>query len=223
MHRIFGYSSGASKPAAAPAPSLEDASVSLEKRIVFIEEKIRKLETEILKCKDQMAKMRPGPAQTAIKKRALQTLKQKKMYENQRDQMMNQQFTLEQTAFTTHSLKDTFVQVEALKSAKQALDSQIKSFNIDSVEDLQDDLQDLFDSTSQIQDVLSRQYDSPDGLDDADLEAELMNLEAELIEDEADDLPSYLLNASAPTHDPSASRPAVASPYATIHSPLRDQ
>lgn len=170
-----------------------------------------------------MSKLRPGPAQNAVKKRALQTLKQKKMYENQRDQMLQQQFTLEQTSFTANSLKDTYVQVEALKSAKATLDTQIKSFNVDSVEDLQDDLQDLFDSTSQIQDVLARQYDSPDGMDDADLEAELMSLESEFIEEEADDLPSYLLNTSAPTHDPSVRATALSSPYATTKAPLRDQ
>lgn len=167
--------------------------------------------------------MRPGAAQNAIKKRALQALKQKKLYENQRDQMMNQQFTLEQTSFTANSLKDTYAQVEALKSAKMTLDSQIKSFNVDSVADLQDDLQDLFDSTSEIQDVLARQYDSPDGLDEADLEAELMGLEAELIEDEADDLPSYLLSPAAPTHE---IRNGPSSIYATnskAQSPLRDQ
>lgn len=169
--------------------------------------------------------MKPGAAQNAIKKRALQALKQKKMYENQRDQMLQQQFTLEQTSFTANTLKDTFVQVEALKSAKAALDTQIKSFNVDSVADLQDDLQDLFDTTSEIQDVLARQYDTPEGMDDADLEAELLNLEAEMIEEEGDsELPSYLLQASAPTHDPSASRANPQSIYATnkANSPLRD-
>lgn len=162
-----------------------------------------------------MGKLRPGPAQNALKKRALQSLKQKKLYENQRDQLMQQQWALEQTSFTTHALKDTFAQVEALKGAKATLDSQIKSFNVDSVEDLQDDLQDLFDTSSQIQDVLSRQYDAPDGLDDADLEAELMSLESELIEEEADDLPSYLLAPSAPTHDPNPVRANPQSIFST--------
>lgn len=171
-----------------------------------------------------MSKMRAGPAQEAVKRRALQSLKQKKMYENQRDQMMQQQFTLEQTSFTANSLKDTYVQVEALKSAKATLDSQIKAFNVDSVADLQDDLQDLFESTSEIQDILARQYDTPDGMDDADLEAELMGLEAELIQDEADDLPSYLLSPAAPTHDPSLSRNPPSQIFSTniSPSPVRD-
>jgi len=195
----------------------------LEKRIAFIEEKIRKLEAETLKYKEQMTKLRPGAAQNAIKKRALQALKQKKMYENQRDQMMQQQFTLEQTSFTSNTLKDTYAQLEALKSAKATLDSQVKSFNIDSVADLQDDLQDLFDSTSQIQDVLARQYDTPDGMDDADLEAELMSLESEIIEEETDDLPSYLLSAPVPTHDPNATKTSASSIYSTVKSPLKDQ
>lgn len=170
-----------------------------------------------------MSKLRPGAAQNAVKKRALQTLKQKKMYENQRDQMLQQQFNLEQTSFTANTLKDTFAQVEALKSAKATLDGQVKSFNIDSVADLQDDLQDLFDSTTQIQDALARQYDTPEGMEDADLEAELMSLESELIEEEADDLPSYLLSAPVPSHDPNSGKVPASSIYSTIKSPLKDQ
>ena len=61
-----------------------------------MEVKIRKLDAELIKYKDQMAKMREGGAKNAVKQKALRILKQKKMYEAQRDQLMNQSFNMEQ-------------------------------------------------------------------------------------------------------------------------------
>jgi hypothetical protein len=36
---------------------------------------------------------------------------------------------------------------------------------------LQDDLQDMMDESNEVQELLSRSYATPDGIDDADLEA----------------------------------------------------
>lgn len=58
-----------------------------------------------------MKKMREGPAKNAIKQRALNILKQRKMYENQREQLMQQSFNMEQTNMATQTLKDTQVTV----------------------------------------------------------------------------------------------------------------
>lgn len=48
-----------------------------------------------------------GPTAAGIKRRAMETLKRKKMYEQQRDQMAAQQFNIEQTSFAIDSIKDT--------------------------------------------------------------------------------------------------------------------
>ena len=62
-----------------------------------------------MKYKDQMQKMRDGPAkvssflrrtiqkQNSIKMKAMNILKQKKQYENQRDQLSKQSFNMEQS------------------------------------------------------------------------------------------------------------------------------
>lgn len=42
-----------------------------------------------------------------------QVLKQKKLYEGQREQLYNQQFNLEQTKFTVDNIKDTVTTVQA--------------------------------------------------------------------------------------------------------------
>ena len=56
-----------------------------------------------------MNKMRPGPGQNAIKQKALRILKQKKLYEGQRDQLMQQSFNLEQANMAKETLENTVV------------------------------------------------------------------------------------------------------------------
>ncbi len=46
-----------------------------------LDAKIKKLDDELVRYREQMKKMRPGPAQNAIKQRAMRVLKQKKMYD----------------------------------------------------------------------------------------------------------------------------------------------
>lgn len=44
-----------------------------------MEEKIKKLDIELNRYKEQIKKTRPGPAQEAVKARAMRVLKQKRM------------------------------------------------------------------------------------------------------------------------------------------------
>jgi charged multivesicular body protein 5 len=58
-----------------------------------------------------MAKMREGPAKNAVKQKALRVLKQKKLYESQRDQLMQQNFNMDQAIFASESLRDAALTV----------------------------------------------------------------------------------------------------------------
>jgi hypothetical protein len=51
----------------------------INKRGDVTDEKIKKLDAELLLFKEYINKTRPGPAQDALKARALRVLKQKKM------------------------------------------------------------------------------------------------------------------------------------------------
>mmetsp|Transcript_241 Transcript_241/g.886 ORF Transcript_241/g.886 Transcript_241/m.886 type:complete len:198 (-) Transcript_241:482-1075(-) len=124
----------------------------------------------------QMKKMRPGPAKTSVQKRALAILKQKKMYEKQKEATMNQQFNVDQIMFAQDSLKETVSTVSAMKDANKALKKQFKQINISKVEDLQDDMSDLLEQAEEVQNALSRSY-ATDDIDEADLEAELAMME----------------------------------------------
>lgn len=53
--------------------------VQINKRGDTVDEKIKKLDGELFRYREQIKKTRPGPAQEAIKARAMRILKQKKM------------------------------------------------------------------------------------------------------------------------------------------------
>jgi len=171
MNRLFGQA----KPAA-PKPTLQDASASMEKRGDTLDTKIQKLDKELARYTDQMKKMKPGPAKQAVQKRALAILKQKKMYEGQKEKTMNQQFNMEQIMFAQEGLKETADTVSAMKDANKALKKQFKAINISQVEDLQDDMEDLLEQAEEVQSALGRSYNTDD-IDEADLEAELAAME----------------------------------------------
>merc|ERR1719272_2269458 len=109
--------------------------------------------------------MKPGPARQQEQKRAMEILKQKKMYENQREQTRNQQFNMDQVMFAQESLAETANTVGAMKDA-------IKAIDINQVEDMQDDMSDLLEQAEEIQSAMGRSYNTGD-IDEADLEAEL--------------------------------------------------
>ena len=83
--------------------------------------------------RSQLKKAR-GPAATQIKKRALQTLQRKRMYEQQRDQLAGQAFNVEQTAFAIDSIKDTQDTMAAMKAAHVTMKKEAKKLNIDEIE-----------------------------------------------------------------------------------------
>ncbi|KAH0878532.1 hypothetical protein HID58_065926 [Brassica napus] len=71
-----------------------------------VEDKIKKLDVELCKYIEQIQKTRSGPVQQALKARTMRLLKQKKMYEGQRDMLYNQTFNLDQVSFAAEGLKD---------------------------------------------------------------------------------------------------------------------
>lgn len=54
-------------------------SSQINKRGETVDEKIKKLDAELGRYKEQIKRIRPGPAQEAVKARAMRVLKQKRM------------------------------------------------------------------------------------------------------------------------------------------------
>ncbi|KAK1922564.1 Snf7 family [Papiliotrema laurentii] len=191
MNRIFG--TGKAKP----KPSLTDAISSTDTRIGSVEVKIKKLDAELGAFKAQMAKLRDGPGKNAIQQRALRTLKQKRMYENQLMQLQQQTWNMEQAAMTTENLKNTMATVDAMKVANKEMKRQYKGIDIDKIESIHYDMEDLIEQANEIQESLGRSYGVPDEVDEADLQAELdaLGLDDEPIGE--GEMPSYLNDATA--------------------------
>ena len=107
----------------------------MEKRGDTLDTKIQKLDKELARYTDQLKKMKPGPAKQAVQKRAMTILKQKKMYEGQKEKTVQQQFNMDQIMFAQEGLKETADTVVAMKDANKALKKQFKAININQVRD----------------------------------------------------------------------------------------
>ncbi|KPP65008.1 charged multivesicular body protein 5-like [Scleropages formosus] len=79
----------------------------VDSRVESVDKKIARLDAELVKYKDQMKKMREGPSKNMVKQKAMRVLKQKRMYEGQRDNLAQQSFNMEQANYTIQTLKDT--------------------------------------------------------------------------------------------------------------------
>ena len=117
--------------------------------------------------------MRDGPGKNAIKQKALKVLQQRKMYEGQRDQLQQQSWNMEQAGMMQDNLKNTMTTVDAMKTTTKELRKQYGKVNIDKIEKLQDEMADLMDMGNEIQESISRSYDIPEDVDEAELDAEL--------------------------------------------------
>ncbi|CAM6095154.1 unnamed protein product [Calypogeia fissa] len=188
MRRVFGV-----KKEAPPTLSVEEATERINKRGDNIDEKIKKLDVELVKYREQIKRTRPGPAQEAVKARAMRILKQKKMFEGQRDQIYNQTFTLEQVSFATEGIKDAQQTMSAMKAANKELKGTMKTLKIDDIDKMQDEMMDLVDYSSEIQESLGRSYSIPDDIDEEELLGELSALEEDMgSETVSDGVPTYL-------------------------------
>lgn len=191
MRRVFGK-----KKAEAPAPSIQDASDGIGGRIGGMDQKIAGLESELRGYKDKMKTTRTPAAKKQLQKRAMEVLKRKRMYEQQRDAMAGQQFNLDQAAFGIESAKASVTTVAAMKAANKELKHTIKNeLNIDDVDGLADDMAELMDDFNEINEALGQNFATPDDIDEADLDAELEMLgdELEAESEVADATPSYLM------------------------------
>ncbi|XP_063229936.1 charged multivesicular body protein 5 [Bacillus rossius redtenbacheri] len=200
MNRLFGRG----KPKE-PPPPITDCIASVDSRADSIEKKIARLDAELKKHKDQLKKMREGPAKNAVKQKALRLLKQRKMYEQQSDNLRQQAFNMEQANYAHQTLKDTHSTVEAMRSGVKEMQKEFKKINIDEIDDIQDNMADMLEQADEVQDALGRSYGTTD-IDEDDLEAELDALGDEMAEQLDDD--SYLDDVvrapSAPDKEPGA-------------------
>lgn len=101
------------------------------------------MEKELKGYKDKIKKSKSPAAKKLLQKRAMEVLKRKRMYEQQRDQVAGQQFNIDQAAFQMESAKATIGTVAALKASSTEMKRTMKKdLDIDEVDDIADDMAD---------------------------------------------------------------------------------
>lgn len=152
----------------------------MDTRIESIDVKLAKLNAELSTYQQRLGRMRDGPGKNAIKQKAIKILQQRKMYESQKDQLQQQSWNMEQAGMMTDNLKNTMATVDAMKTTQKELKKQYGKINIDKIDKMQDEMADLMDMGNDIQESISRSYDVPEDVDEAELDAELEALGEEV-------------------------------------------
>ncbi|RKF63051.1 Charged multivesicular body protein 5 [Erysiphe neolycopersici] len=206
MNRLFGV-----KGAATPKPTLDSAITNVDERVSSIDVKLAAINAELTGYQTKLSKMRDGPGKTAIKQKALKVLQRRKMYEGQRDQLQQQSWNMEQAGMMQENLKNVMVTVDAMKQTNKSLKQQYGKINLDKIEQMQNEMADLMDLGNEIQESISRSYDIPDDVDEAELDAELEALEEEVEFENlgaqntpsfmVDEVPEFIDEAAPVNHD----------------------
>jgi hypothetical protein len=171
---------------------MDSRSTVLRKRVEECDKELAQLKTQILNSR--------GNSQTLAKQKAMAVMKRRKMYSNQLEMLLGQQFNVEQVAFNQASVQDTINTVSAMKQAYTVQKAQMKQIKIGDVDKLMDDLHEQYLDMEEVNEIMSRNY-GVDDIDEGELEDELNALDVEMLEDnlgrESLEVPSYLPSAPA--------------------------
>jgi hypothetical protein len=76
-----------------------------------VDVKLAKVNAELSTYQQKLSKMRDGPGKNAIKQKALKVLQQRKLYENQKAQLQQQSWNMEQAGMMQDNLKNVMTTV----------------------------------------------------------------------------------------------------------------
>ena len=173
-------------------------SPQVDDRIKSIDIKLAALNAELAVYQKKLNANRSGLGQQAIKQKALKVLQQRKMYEAQRDQLWQQSWNMEQAGMMQDNLKNTMITVDAMKTTTKELKKQYGKVNIDNIEKMQDELADIMELGNEMQESISRSYDIPEDVDEAELQEELDALAENEELGEASGVPAFMMEESGP-------------------------
>lgn len=163
----------AAKPAAARPSSAIESIGAMEKTQNLLTKRRDLLEK---RCdgftKTARAKMKKGD-----KKGALFALKQKKMYDKQVQNLDNQLLTLEQQKVALENANISATVVNTMAAGTTAMRNIQATMDVDSVNDMRDDLEEQMDMTNEINDAIGQPLG--EAMDEDELLGELDDLVAE--------------------------------------------
>lgn len=205
-------------PQAAPAPraptqTVDQAVHNATMRQGHLEARMRKCEADIEGLKKDLARTRAGTAQhNMYKRRILAAMRERKRIDQQIGSSFAQQANLTAVQDAQYQLTEAKETGAMLEEQNRVMQRQMKEVNVDRIADVQDDMREHLLDNQEIQETLGADY-GVDGIDDAELEAELEGLGEEMGFQEtvgAEATPSYLM-PQGPSATPSYLAPAAGS------------
>jgi len=114
------------------------------------------------------------------RQRAMQAMKMKKMYEQQREQIIGTQFNIDSMSIIQENAEVTIMSVEAVREGQKNLKASYDRMGgIDGVDRLMDDIADFQDEANEINNMMATSFAVPEGFDEADFENEFAAMEEE--------------------------------------------
>ena len=141
------------------------------------------------KCEDQRA-LALKYSKAKDKRRAMQCLKTKKLYDKELEQLRATSFALEMQMQMLESSVTTIGAMEAMRAGRDAQQAQLKAIGgAAGVEDTVDAAREAMEDQEEIGNMLAQGFDGGmDVMDDMDLQAELAGLEEEELDEQLADL-----------------------------------
>jgi len=184
MNRIFGSKK---KPEPQPEPTkkkeeeekpqpidLTEQSKKLEARIQELNGIIAGIDKDLQEFYPKLKKAK-GTQQSYLKQRVLMLMKKRKMYQQQVDNLLSQQFSVDQVAFTKEQIQHTIETTNALREAVKMQKEAMEKIDLDQLEDLRDEMDEMIWESKEINELLNRDYTVD--VDEDELDAELKELD----------------------------------------------
>ena len=197
----------------AAEPSLEEARRRAMQRVAEFEQKIALSTNQLRTLRDQITISANDTArQKMLRTRATATLRQRALYEGQRDRAEGQARNLEQQQCSITSLEDTRLAAEAMRGAHASMERHVasSSLSLDTVTETMYSMQGLMSDQAELENVLAEPFgganSSSQELDDAALDAELDALTPLVVETPVIEYPSTPVSAPQPQVRPTHTR-----------------
>lgn len=157
-------------------PTLADANAKIVTQINILEKRIAQTDAE---AKRWVAKSGTDPS---AKTYAMQLLKQKKMYEQQRDRLLGTHFNIDTAQFQEEQAEVTLMAARAMQQGHLRMQQQADMLPVEELERMADDMQELTHGLREASDVLARSG-AMDGQPLEDLDAEWESLQQEVMQE----------------------------------------
>ncbi|KAJ2511199.1 ESCRT-III subunit protein snf7 [Coemansia sp. RSA 1939] len=187
MKLFFGTTKAQSTP--------KDAIISLRENISMLEKRETHLQSKI---EQELAKARDYA--TRNKMAALAALKRKKMLETQVEKISGSRLMLESQVMTIEAANVNLETMKAMQTGAEAMKGIHKDLNVDKVDETMDEIREQMDLANEISDAISQPQLFGAELDEDELNAELEELEQEVLDKkllDAEHAPMVLPNAPA--------------------------